>query len=78
MIDIIIVGISTYAIATYMVEHDGAFNVFKRIRGFGEVFECRECLIVWIAILPSLALRTSIMGYIAAIGIALIITRIEQ
>ena len=37
MIDIIIVGISTYAIATYMVEHDGAFNVFKHIRGFGEV-----------------------------------------
>ena len=39
MIDIIIVGISTYAIATYMVEHDGAFNVFKRIRGFGEVLK---------------------------------------
>ena len=78
MIDIIIVGISTYAIATYMVEHDGAFNVFKRIRGFGEVFECRECLIVWVAIIPSFVLRTSIMGYIAAIGIALIITRIER
>ena len=78
MIDIIIVGISTYAIATYMVEHDGAFNVFKHIRGFGEVFECRECLIVWIAMIPSFVLRTSIMGYIAAIGIALITTRIER
>lgn len=78
MNEIILSGIVSYAVATYVVEHDGAFNVFKRIRGFGEVFECRECLIVWVAIIPSFVLRTSIMGYIAAIGIALIITRIER
>lgn len=78
MNEIIISGLVSYAIATYVVEHDGAFSVFKRIRRLGEVFECRECLIVWIAIIPSFVLRTSIMGYIAAIGIALIITRIER
>ena len=78
MNEIILSGIASYAIATYAVEHDGAFSVFKRIRRLGGVFECRECLIVWVAIIPSFVLRTSIMGYIAAIGIALIITRIER
>lgn len=60
--ELIIATLGTYGITSIMVESDGPFRIFYRLRKLSwlSAFECFLCLSLWVAFLMSVLLADNI------------------
>lgn len=78
MTEIALVAGGTYGIATIVADYDGPFGVFERLRRsrLAKLFACNVCLMPYAAIPLALGLDVGLYGYLAAIGLGVILARL--
>lgn len=75
MIEVILAALATYGIATLVSEYDGPFNVFTELRTWLPALRCVPCGSVWIAAPIALLSGVGFIGYLAALGIVMVMER---
>jgi len=77
MTDILITALATYGISSIVAHYDGLGQVFMKLRQKypTSAFTCTICLATWVAIPIATHLSIGVVGYLAALGLILIVER---
>ena len=78
----IIAVLAVYGITTLLIDSDGPFGIFWRLRKKFELFQCFLCLSVWVATIIALLQAHSVGEYLLLTasysGAAIILYRIAR
>ena len=74
MSEIIIAALGVYGVSIILAEYPGPFNILEKLRRYRVL--CVICLSVWVAIPVAYLAGVDVLGYLAIIGILILIERI--
>lgn len=77
MFEIFVLSMSIYAISVVLVDYDGAFGIFRRLRKskrLQSVLSCQVCTAFWVS-LPFLLIASNPLAVLASYGLVIILSR---
>ena len=78
MIELLILALATYGVSKLLVEYDGFGDIFYKLRAKSwlSMLNCVVCTSVYIAVPIAIFSGVGVLGYLAILGIVILIERI--